>query len=388
MSSGTNFVSPCPWDFLHHKDVHNLLSRDEVARNRKAQASFNICSFVSSQSHYENLHSDIIHALLDVSGEHLELRVFLNLFIRWLKDHFVPELRLEDFENAQLAKREQMRMDIFIFDVHSKKAVIIENKINDAVDQDQQIDTYWKRAKASGFDVVAVVYLSLDGSKKAPPTEAGIDNIVFEASAFTDQPNDLVNGWLKPCQEQADQFQSKAFICQYIALLQSLSTMSFDLSTQAAFYNYLSDFPDHLKDLKVLIRLKEELPDYRARCFGDTISNNLPFKQFLLYKPNRHHWLFQNWTDDRNVWKMDIIFNHDSVVVGFWEPADQTSYSQSVRDKLTSVGVLERFDQGATFGSGVKRTFDAKYGCLRDMDQAATHFVHELLQVFRGQKGN
>ena len=371
-----------PWALLSHAETYRWRDMHERALNQKRRASFNLWSFVSGQVHYENLHSDVIQALLDPRGAHGENALFLELFIRWLQQSFLPELDHTDFREAVVEPREAGRIDVLIRT--SKHAILIENKLNDAVDQDRQLDRYAEYAHHRSLTIQAILYLSLDGAKKAPRTEAGLDALVCNAAAFSDCPEDMVNGWLIPCQEQARVFSSKAFVAQYISLLQSLAHMSFDQSLQDAFYQHLSEYPTHLQNLDLLVELRNALPDFRARRFGEAIKDYRPFKTMSRwnYKP---YWVLQSWAEGNHVWKLDIIFEQQSVIVVFWEPSSQeTTPSTALLEKLDTHGLVSHFPGLPTTGtsSGVKRVFHLGQRSLADLDAEATQFVKFLLLTF------
>ena len=296
-------------------------------------------------------------------------------------------LSQKDFCHAiverEAGTRELGRVDLLIHDTASRQAIILENKINDAADQKRQLDRYIKYAQSRSLHVQAIVYLSLDGSKKAPLTEDGFDALVCNAAAFCDTPSDMVNGWLIPCQEQAQSFGSKAFLAQYISLLQSLAHMSFDQSLQDAFYDHLSTHPAHTQDLDLLVELHRALPEYRALRFGESIKDFRPFKSMVRWQ--KHYWVLQNWNETGHIWKLDIIFEQQSVIVVFWEPSSQeTTPSAALLEKLDTHGLTCQFPGLPTCGSssGVKRVFHLGQRSLADLDGEATQFVKFLLLTF------
>src|SRR5690606_14762667 len=107
----------------------------------------------------ENFHSDILHHLLNPDGPHREGRLFLDVFLDYLNN--LPNtfhVNLNDFGNLEVHK-ELAKIDISIIDKHSNKIIIIENKINNAIDQRDQLLTYYNWAKSQKLEVVGIVYL-------------------------------------------------------------------------------------------------------------------------------------------------------------------------------------------------------------------------------------
>jgi len=85
----------------------------------------------------------------------------------------------------------QRRIDILI--TWDKKAVIIENKLNDACDQNKQLSDYYKAIEDEDFEVLKVVYIPCYKTKKAPTNGLTKD---LTAKIFNFYPEDLIN-WLE-----------------------------------------------------------------------------------------------------------------------------------------------------------------------------------------------
>lgn len=64
-------------------------------------------------------------------------------------------------------EREEKRIDILIKidNPKYKKAIIIENKINDACDQDNQLARYYEMLTNEGYTVLKIPYITLYGGK-------------------------------------------------------------------------------------------------------------------------------------------------------------------------------------------------------------------------------
>ncbi|MGF1452791.1 MAG: PD-(D/E)XK nuclease family protein, partial [Opitutales bacterium] len=126
--------------FLNRDDVDDLTSQWQEASQHPDSPGFNLFHLVSNYQR-ENLHSDVIAALLDPAEEHDADHQFLHLFIDWLKqidNGKLTKLRVGDFKNVRVL-REKGRIDILIYDGSSNRAIVIENKISNAVDQERQI---------------------------------------------------------------------------------------------------------------------------------------------------------------------------------------------------------------------------------------------------------
>ena len=113
----------------------------------------------------ENAHTRILLKLLDYESNQKKviLEEFLNLLNEKLVNQKIPIL--DDYRiTGQFAF-----IDGYIWSDSKKVAIIIENKINWACDQSEQIQRYIETAKQYGIDEknIFVVYLTDTGSKKA-----------------------------------------------------------------------------------------------------------------------------------------------------------------------------------------------------------------------------
>lgn len=113
----------------------------------------------------ENAHTRILLKLLDYefNQKKVILEDFLNLLNRKLLDRKIPI-----FDDYKITGQFEF-IDGYIWSDSKKVAIIIENKINWACDQNEQIQRYIETAKQCGIDEkdFFVVYLTDNGIKKA-----------------------------------------------------------------------------------------------------------------------------------------------------------------------------------------------------------------------------
>ncbi len=120
---------------------------------------FNIFTSISDIYYRENFHSDILKNILDPNTEEIGNLEFIKIFLKILK--------LEDSLDLKEIKisREKGHIDILIYD--NEKAIIIENKINKAKDQPNQLARYFQYVKTTRqLNVIAIIYLRIDPNKK------------------------------------------------------------------------------------------------------------------------------------------------------------------------------------------------------------------------------
>ncbi|MFO7939017.1 MAG: PD-(D/E)XK nuclease family protein [Bacteroidales bacterium] len=123
---------------------------------------------------------DLIHA-----NENAHSRIFMNL-LAYCKDKEYPYLKElfhllgEPFDKLEIKNpafsAEKYRIDLLIQDISGGYAIIVENKIHGAVDQDGQLASYVKRLEELGFrkQHIYILYLTKSGgtpSEKSLPID-------------------------------------------------------------------------------------------------------------------------------------------------------------------------------------------------------------------------
>lgn len=117
---------------------------------------------ISDVYFYENYHSDII-------AYYLRNSFVKKIFIKWLNtciNNDTKNINFDEYNNGEV-KREKNRIDITIFSNDNRKAIIIENKSNNARDQFNQVYIYYKKLLRQKINVEAIFYLNKDSIK--PP---------------------------------------------------------------------------------------------------------------------------------------------------------------------------------------------------------------------------
>ena len=113
----------------------------------------------------ENAHTRILLKLLDYESN--QKKVILEEFLNLLNEKLVNQ-KIPILDDYRITGQFEF-IDGYIWSDSKKVAIIIENKINWACDQDEQIQRYIETAKQYGIDEknIFVVYLTDTGSKKA-----------------------------------------------------------------------------------------------------------------------------------------------------------------------------------------------------------------------------
>ena len=133
--------------------------------------TFNIFKIISPVYRYEKLHSEIIASIFNPETPDIKTPKYLDMFIKLLIQK-EEKIIYHDFGDNYTVEKEapiqigdKGSIDILIYD--KTHAIIIENKIYNARDTDNQLAKYYKHvAETKGLTVVAIVYLPLDPDKR------------------------------------------------------------------------------------------------------------------------------------------------------------------------------------------------------------------------------
>lgn len=304
-------------------DEKNLkLAYSYVAfQDREIDIGLNVFQLVSDIYYKENFHSDILKAILDPEGLHKEGPIFLYSFISYLNQYSGKSwIKKDDYQNA-IVEREAGRIDISIRDLKSKRAIIIENKINGAGDMSRQIPRYVGHLEKQGYKVDLVVYLVLN-SYKEPTThdwsQAELAHIlpkVLPVSAYNETPKDLYNGWLSKCEKQAQNIDTLFLIRQYNNLIAYLGGKNMNKPLMEEFLQKMLE-DDNYNKAVALNAMLQDLINYRRDKILDTFKfDKDPFTQ--VYEWNNYAVLNNCHYDDVR-FALDIIVEQDRYRLQFF----------------------------------------------------------------------
>ncbi len=355
-------------------DIHNAYQKVIL---QKKEVAFNLFTLSSYNNQLENFHSDVIAALLDPKGLHNRNKAFLFYFNRYLKTHFGADIEHNNYRNSEVV-REKGLLDIWVYDNTSKHCIIIENKINNATDQENQIDNYANYAKSKGYKIDAIVYLSLDGNSIAPTNI--LSSITYNIGAFTDNKTDLIGGWLEPSiiTKWLD-FDSSTLVNQYIKLLKHIGNNNMDTEVMNKLYSFLST-DNGIEKLNTLNHLNNNMPAFRANNFVQAFKNNhAPFNKIFKYQPN---WkLLQNLRFKDSDYKLGVQFNIDgSVKLTF----SSVGGVDILLDILKAITLDTEFKLSDVHERCYNKHFNIGegYASMIEVDDALNKFVENFLSRF------
>lgn len=370
-------------EILQHPQIKELAKKQEEVNRQKAKAGYNLFTISSYTAHLENFHSDVIASLLDPDGLHGEGYTFLHLFIDYLNFCHLVSVKKEDFADTTVV-REKGRVDVWIKDETSRQCIIIENKINNAPDREDQLIDYYNHAVASQYNVNSVVYLSLDGRKLAPANKNLDKSCVRNIPAYKNTESDLLNGWLTPCLKHCTNENSSSFIKQYSNLIAHLGNNNMDKEIREQFYQLVCS-KEHLADANLVKELVFSLPDYRADIFSEKIQAFHPFRK--KWRRYNNYWIFEQFVFDGGYYKLDVWFEANcNANVVFWredkgnEDLSAEQRHTIARNLLAKAGLLDKFTAPGQYnGMAAKFTLD-EFITIDAIDNAVLELVDEVFK--------
>lgn len=247
---------------------------------------FNVFSLVSDLYYRENFHSDIISFFLNTKEKHGEGSAFLESFIQMLN----KKGKIIDSSNYfdAVTIREEGKIDILIKSETTKRAIIIENKINNAGDMYRQIPRYYDYVTQNHYFVDAIVYIPLD-SKKEPykgdwtdEDKEKINPLLIITPAYDKSGGiNLVNNWLHPSILLSDNLNVVSTLRQYSSLITKLNHNIMDtIVLDKFYYEVLLENKDNLEIARSIRGMLNEMPQYLSRRIFEKYRYNNRYKPF------------------------------------------------------------------------------------------------------------
>lgn len=306
-NSFARFNSECI-DYARNVNKDNFESYKDVLSKRGESLEFNFFDVLSHKWRHENFHSDMLKLLLEKYPDFL--RVFLETVNTIDKKN--NNIDIEYYKECEIKcelpcewEGKQGRIDVAIIGKNNgendkKHAVIIENKINWAGDQDVQLYRYYKGIEKTGYEVDKIVYLTPSKYKTVSDDSLGcaIDKSEYEniknnklvnLIGFDGNENDLVS-----CLEKikidkivGDMKEDyRVFLRHYIEILKRTGVG--DMSVIAS--KFLEEIKESAKKdenigekLAYMKEMFDNLPEARVKYWVEK-TKGANYKNYICYK--------------------------------------------------------------------------------------------------------
>ena len=236
--------------------------REYIDKNNfKENYPFNIFELISDIYYRENFHSDIIAQLL---RNEIILKNFLD-FIGVDKSKY---------ENCEV-EREESKIDILI--KTEKNCIIVENKLNWAVDMPEQLFRYYNECKNNKkLEVDKIVYLSPNFLKK--PTEDSVKEIPKELIktiiGYDGENNDFYTMVLQKSLEEMNNKEPKEWrllLEHYLKILRQTGETKMDKLTKEFYDKIVNDGKEYEK-IELIATMYNDLTKTRINNLASTFS--------------------------------------------------------------------------------------------------------------------
>lgn len=239
----------------------------------------------------ENGHSRILLKLLqfqDKMGEYVILQSLLQYIKKYTHSTAFSQIEIR---NPHLTQ-EEARIDLWLRDNETGYAIIFENKVYDAVDQEEQLARYIDKTKAEGFskDKIFVVYLSSDAHEPGNQSWGKYREEFRERYVNLSFREDILS-WLRgsvlPISSNNDNVYLYTSVVQYIDYLEgyfnlrtinklmnmnldNLIIKQFELGKFSTDKERIKVLQDNINDMNEVIKSMESLQErYRQSIFEE-----------------------------------------------------------------------------------------------------------------------
>jgi hypothetical protein len=168
VTQASNLIDGILENYVNFINSAKSFSNERVTILKKYSIDkFNIFTSIADGYYWKELfHSHVLRLILDPDTPEIGNIQYLIEFCRVLKeknknvfDHNFSNTVKIELEVEDESGKERGNIDIFVYD--ETHCIIIENKLNNAIDQKDQLARYLRIAKNKGKEIYAIVYIPL-----------------------------------------------------------------------------------------------------------------------------------------------------------------------------------------------------------------------------------
>ncbi len=287
-------------------EVLKKLKNKGVFFEKKKEIPFSVLSFLHNEiSRKESAHSKILQNLLSPKNQHGFKDALIDSF---LKEIGIKNFKIDEISNLDISTEfgtEGRFIDILIsWEADTeRKAVIIENKLNYAVDQKNQLNDYYSSIKKM-HHVEKVVYMHINPHKSVKDTDA-TKEVLNKTIDFS-----IVNliEWLDKCIGELANHEQIYHLIVYRDLLKIMLTNHYNIMKAEEIQKKLSS--EEIKELIELTSIVSSDDWHNAKYLfiKEKVSEHIPIKPILnlkgrnaelFYKPYQY-WV-ELWSYDKRI---------------------------------------------------------------------------------------
>lgn len=334
-------------------DIQNLYEKyaleiEEIKQRYRLniEKTFNIFSVISDQYQKENLHSDIIRAIIGQDSDCFKSEYIMKEFLKFInvkpEDYFcnIPSIVVQrEYSTLTNNDNDRGRVDLLIYD--DTKAIIIENKINGAPDMDNQLAKYYEQLDHEGKKILKIVYLTLNNSdgpknfdqygKSYQKYLKNIKEKLICVSAVSENKEKSFSDFLRELklEQENNRDVKKVFLEQYCQLLDSLGGCNLMTETEVKCLEEILNDENMIRKVNNFITVW----DKRFEFVGEKIFSRIQSEKKRFKKENLRG-------SDVLVYKLSgienfYIYYYSTIQIGFF--LNDNKYKEKLKKVLSSV---------------------------------------------------
>ena len=368
----------------YNKEVINLISNleeenikryEDILEKQGDRLKFNIFDIITDKWKRENFHSEILKFLLENYEE------FFNNFLELIgiKDK-------EEYSNAEITN-EEAKIDILI--KSENKAIIVENKINWAPDQPEQLAKYYRKVKYEyKKEVEKIVYIAHLKDKNPDEQTFGKDEKIkkeikdkdrfVKITGFDGSENDLVYCLEKSRNElreklkenlektknnlDSENFHKLFFINHYIEILKR--TGAGDMSeVELNFFKEVMEKYKTDKDIFKKIKYIGEMYNKSLEIINKYILENIKAEDWGYNKKESYYSCCCKFPYGKNNFYLEIIsYDIFKIHIYFYDDKGKINDKKNILSKA-----LKKEDVDKIIGDRLELDFPDELGKLFDL---------------------
>jgi hypothetical protein len=302
--------------------------KKELLNYKTEKDSNSIFVNISGYYYHEYFHSDIL-------AFYLKSNLARKHFINWLNGKRNKRIiKYEEYSNGEIT-RETDRIDIALFSNDSKRAIIIENKSNGAIDQDKQLYRYFTKLEKEGIEVESIFYLNKNSNKS--PDLNGVDDKTIAKirevltigqlvgpMSFTEK---VINNVIL----ETNDIRMNAFSQELKDLFSFVVYGETDMDNLDEFERILSN-PENYNEFVNAVKMYKDMPIYLANKYKDyLIGKSYPFR-FWLYRPQCL--VVDDIIYNKKKYALDIWFFEDYIDISILDRHDDYSLVDKMKTEI------------------------------------------------------
>ena len=344
-------------DFIY--SCRYIANEYSEAKQHSDRDKFNLFHVISDLYYRENFHSDMLAFLLAPNANHGYKNLMLNSFIAMLNS-IGCDIDSANYREVVVV-REEAKIDILVKSVSNNRAIIIENKINNAGDMPRQLPRYYDYVEKK-YVIDAIVYLPLDYNKYPNMddwTKEDKEHIIPLLKIVPAYDNmhrvNIAENWLLKSLSQIDNLDVVSAIRQYSNLIITLNKNNMDSIVLEKFYNELLQ-ADNMKTAQSIRNMLNDMPMYLAQRIQNKFSGAChPFEKVWIY--NSRDAVFEKAVIAGIYTKMDIWCYEERYDVVFWSPVEDLE-EEAFFSLVRKIHSLEGFEPKEKVKNQIVRHFN------------------------------